>query len=121
MLHTVSLNTNQQIELRAVGLVTTQDNLEVGKKMLTLATELGDRGLPVRLLCDFTDWAGDERPDVVLRGAVASDLGIDRVAVYGIKPHLMDVIEKSAAAGGVSDKIKFFATRDEAEAWLAAE
>jgi hypothetical protein len=116
----VFLNDQGVIELRIAGLGSPEVDLEVGKKMFTLATQLQDQLRPVRLLCDFTHWLGDERTSTVLRGAIATDLGVEKVAVFGIREQLMPLIQNSAAAGGVGGRIKFFPTRAEAEAWLNA-
>jgi hypothetical protein len=121
MKHTVSLNPQDYLDVRLVGSISIIDAIELGKKTLSLFTQMEDSGRKVKCLIDATNEAIDRPtyPTTVV-DIIIGDLSINKYALFSTKPAVLEKHrqEIKKLKPETAARIKLFDNRASAEAWL---
>jgi len=119
MRHTIFINPDDIIEIRFDGELNFKDNLELGKKVLTLTTTVKDQGKQAKLLVDFTNLTSRNPLTTRLNIAIVKDLESVKIAGYGADDKSVKDVEEITTQTDTKDRIRLFSSRQEAENWLA--
>lgn len=118
MRHEIFTNPQGLIEIKFIGELNFKDNLEIGKKILSLTTAIQDQGGVAKLLVDFTDLTGRNPLTVRLNIAIIKDLEFVKIAGFGAAEEVVKDLEVITTETKTKDRLRLFPDRAAAEAWL---
>lgn len=117
MKHKISINKEDIVELKYVGEISDEDNIEMIKRSYTLINELLDRGKKPLVLVDLTQTSHFTPPDINVQAMRDSEAF--KLAGFGISnPDDYKIAEQIIEKSGSNAQIRIFQTREQAIAWL---
>lgn len=117
MKHTIELSKDNVVEIKYVGEITEEENIDMIKQSYQLITQLVDSGHKPLVLVDLTETKGLNPPPINIQAMRDSDAY--RLAGFGISnPNDFKTAEALIEKSGAKDHVRIFGTRDQALAWL---
>lgn len=118
MLHSIFINQVGIIEIIFDGELNFKDNLEIGKRILTLTTNIRDLGKHAKLLVDFTKLTDRNPLTTRLNIAIVRDLEPVKIAGFGADLQTTKDMLQITTETNTKDRVRLFGSRHEAEDWL---
>ena len=117
MKHTIRLTKDDVVEIKYVGDISEEDNLEMIKQSYQLIAQLVDKGHRPLVLVDLTETEQFNPPQINVQAMRDSDAF--KMAGFGISnPDDLKTAEAIIEKAGSKDHVKIFGTREQALSWL---
>ena len=104
--HKIFYNLDGHIEIKISGRLNDRDVVEIGKKIVSLSTEIEDSGRTVKILIDSSRIKG--WTEQVYR-------------LLMINQEFYNLLHRVAAGTGIGDRARNFNNRQAAQAWLSED
>ena len=119
--HKIFYNLDGHIEIKISGRLNDRDVVEIGKKIVSLSTEIEDSGRTVKILIDSSRIKGWTEQVYRLLMIIIKDINFEKSASYCINQEFYNLLHRVAAGTGIGDRARNFNNRQAAQAWLSED